>query len=101
MLLEFEMDDVSETPVCRSIDTTFPLSQADAISAALKWASEDFDKGKKWRVDQVSLHFVSVGIDDPRCLYVVQLMPLNEMQSLPIGVFTNGKIQSPVPEKGE
>ena len=98
MTVQFYLDKVSATPACNENDDHFPLEQSVAIKKALNWAKDVFDPKKDWEVQEISLKFVK-GMGNNYCVYVVQLKPFNEMQSIPVGVLMDGSLVPPVPKK--
>jgi hypothetical protein len=73
------------------------VGQAEAIQAALMWAKTNFDPKKSWKVQEIDLKFLT--LDTKHCVYVVQLQPGDDMQSLLVGVMMNGNIVQPVKVK--
>lgn len=94
MVVKFGHDEILASPICKSSDKEFPIKQSDAISRALDWAEKEFDSSKEWKVDSVGLKFIS--IQSQHCLYIVELSPKNEMQSLNVGLLMDGKLIAPV-----
>ena len=94
MVVEFGHDEIMDSPICKSSDKEFPIKQSYAISRALDWAKKEFDSSKEWQVDSVNLKFIS--IESQHCLYIIELSPKNEMQSLNVGLLMNGKLIAPV-----
>jgi len=94
MVVEFGHDEIMDSPICKTSDKEFPIKQSDAISKALDWAKKEFDSYKEWQVDSVNLKFIS--IESQHCLYIIELSPKNEMQSLNVGLLMNGKLIAPV-----
>ena len=97
MVVEFNLTEIKNTQICKSSDKDFPIKQSDAISKALRWAKEEFDPSKKWEVYAVSLKFLS--IESCHCVYLIELRPENEMQTLNVGLLMNGKLIAPVAKK--
>ncbi len=97
MVVEFGHNEIVDSPICQTSDKEFPIKQSDAIRIALDWAKEKFDSSKDWKVDSVNLKFISV--ESLHCLYIIELSPKNEMQSLNVGILMNGKLIAPVPKK--
>ena len=93
MKVDFFLNEIKKTPACDFCDSKFPLPQLEAMTKALKWAKEKFDPTKNWKVQEISLKFIS--FDAKYCVYIVQLQPGDDMQSLPIGILMDGKIIPP------
>ena len=94
MVVEFNHDEIMNSPICKTSDKEFPIKQSVAISRALDWAKKEFDSSKEWQVDSVSLKFIS--LKSQHCLYTIELSPKNEMQSLNVGILMTGKLIAPV-----
>lgn len=94
MVVEFGHIEIMDSPICKISDREFPIKQSNAIRRALDWAKKEFDSSKEWQVDSVSLKFIS--IESQHCLYIIELRPKNEMQSLNVGLLMNGKLIAPV-----
>ena len=94
MRVDFFFHEIKKTPICTCDDASFPVTQPEAIQAALEWAKINFDPKKSWKVQEINLKFLN--LDTKHCVYVVQLQPGNEMQSLIVGVLMNGDIIPPV-----
>ncbi len=97
MVVEIGHDEIIDSPICKTSDKEFPIKESDAISRALDWAKKEFDSSKQWQVDSVNLKFIS--IESQHCLYIIELSPKNEMQSLNVGLLMNGKLIAPVAKK--
>ena len=96
MVVEFNLSEIKNTPICKSSDSDFPLTQSAAIKKALKWAEKEFDPTKNWVVDKISLKFIS--IQSSHCVYLIELKPVNEMQTLTVGVLMDGTLKIPKPK---
>ena len=97
MVAEFSHKDILDSPICKTSDEEFPIKQSDAISSALTWTKREFDSSIEWQVESICLKFIS--IESQHCLYVIELRPKNEMQSLHVGLLMDGKLIAPMVKK--
>ncbi len=97
MRVDFYLDDIKKTPICKASDEDFPIEQSDAIRTVLNWAEKEFDSSKNWEVQAVSLKFIYT--DTSHCVYVIELNPKDEMQTLNVGLLMDGNLVAPVPKK--